>query len=233
MIMWAGKNSEELNLTIESYPDRPRPVKKYSVVSVPGRNGDLHIDTDSYANYTQFYDIGIRGQEKGLSQAARAVAQWLYAPKGYQRLEDNYEPDVFRLAYYAGPQDIENILNGLGRATIEFSCKPQRFLKDGETPVSITTGTTLYNPTAFTALPIIYISGNGAGRLQIGEYVVEIFSLNGNITLDCDLQNAYHGTTNLNNTISAPEFPKLLAGDNLITYTGDWKVEIIPRWWTL
>lgn len=233
MIVWAGKSSDELNLTVETYPDRPRPAKKYSVVSVPGRNGDLHIDTGAYANYTQFYDIGIRGRERGLPQAARAVAQWLYAPTGYNRLEDSYEPDVFRLAYYAGPQDIENILNGLGRATIEFSCKPQRFLKDGENPVSVSSGTTLYNPTAFTALPIIHISGNGAGRLQVGEYVVEIFSLDGNITLDCDLQNAYNGTTNLNNTISAPEFPKLVAGDNEISYTGEWTVEIIPRWWTL
>lgn len=233
MIVWGGTTSEVLGLTIEQYPDRPRPAKKYSVISVPGRNGDLHIDTGAYSNYTQAYEIGIRGIEQGLSKAARAVAQWLYAPVGYNRLEDSYEPDVFRMAYFAGPQDIENILNRLGRASIEFSCKPQRFLKSGETPLEVLSGETINNPTAFPALPLIHIIGNGEGCLQIGEYVVEVFSLDGNITLDCDLQNAYYGTTNLNNTISAPVFPKLLAGDNEISYTGDWTVEIIPRWWTL
>lgn len=233
MIVWAGKSSDELNLTVETYPDRPRPAKKYSIVPIPGRNGDLHIDTGAYANYTQFYDIGIRGRERGLPQAARAVAQWLYAPKGYNRLEDSYEPDIFRLAYYAGPQDIENILNGLGRATIEFSCKPQRFLKSGEQPVTVKSGTVLHNSTAFEAMPLIRITGSGAGRLQVGEYVVEIKSLSSAITLDCELQDAYNGTVNLNNTISAPEFPVLVGGDNEISFTGDWNVEITPRWWTL
>ena len=233
MIVWAGKSSDELNLTVETYPDRPRPAKKYSVVSVPGRNGDLHIDTGAYANYTQFYDIGIRGRERGLPQAARTVAQWLYAPTGYKRLEDSYEPDVFRLAYFSGPQDIENILNSLGRATIEFSCKPQRFLKGGDQPVTVQSGTVLYNNTAFEALPLIRITGSGAGRLQVGEYVVEIKSLSSAITLDCELQDAYNGTVNLNNTISAPEFPMLIGGDNEISFTGNWNVEITPRWWTI
>lgn len=231
MITWAGINSDTLNLTVERYPGRPRPTKKYSVISVPGRNGDLHIDTGAYTNYQQYYDIGIRGKAEGLSMAARNVADWLYGPTGYQRLEDSYEPDIFRMAYFAGPLDVENMLNVLGRASIEFNCKPQRYLKSGEIPVSATSG--IYNPTAFPALPIINISGGGAGRLQIGRYVVEIKSFDGNLTLDSETQNAYYGTTNLNGTISAPEFPQLVAGDNEISYTGAWTIEIIPRWWTL
>lgn len=233
MIVWGGVTSRALNLTVEQYPDRPRPAKKYSVVSVPGRNGALHIDTGAYNNYTQPYEIGIRASEKGLSRTARDIAQWLYTPNGYCRLEDSYEPDVYRMAYFSGPQDIENILNQLGRATIEFSCKPQRFLKSGEIAVKVPSRENINNPTAFKALPLITIVGSGQGRLQIGEYVVEIQSLDGNLILDCDLQNAYYGTTNLNSTISAPDFPVLIPGDNKITYTGDWEVEIVPRWWTL
>lgn len=233
MITWAGINSDTLGLTVERYPARPRPAKKYSVISIPGRNGDLYVevDTGAYSNCTQYYDIGIRGKAEGLPMAARSVTDWLYSPVGYQRLEDSYEPDVFRMAYFAGPLDVENMLNILGRASIEFSCKPQRFLKSGESSVAVTSG--IYNPTAFPALPIINITGSGAGRLQVGEYVIEILSLDGSITLDSETQNAYRGTTNLNSTISAPEFPQLIAGDNEITYTGAWTIEIIPRWWTL
>lgn len=236
MITWAGINSETLGLTVERYPGRPRPTKKYSVVSIPGRNGDLYVDTGAYTNYTnytQYYDIGIRGKAEGLPAAAQSVADWLYSPAGYQRLEDSYEPDVFRMAYFAGPLDVENMLNVLGRASIEFNCKPQRFLKSGEAAVSVASGDSIYNPTAFAALPIINIYGSGAGRLQVGEYVVEIFSLDGSMSLDSDLQNAYSGTANLNSAISAPEFPQLIAGNNEITYTGTWTVEIIPRWWTI
>ena len=233
MITWAGKNSKELNLTIERYPAPSRPTKKYSVISVPGRNGDLHIDTGAYSNYIQPYEIGIKGPKKELAEAVKNVAEWLYGPAGYQRLEDNYDPDTFRLAYYAGPLDVENMLNTFGRATVEFNCKPQRFLKSGESAVNVLSGDAIYNPTAFTALPIINIYGSGAGRLQIGEYVVEIFSLDEGLTLDSDLQNAYYGLTNLNSAISAPEFPKLKAGSNDVSFTGTWTVEIIPRWWTI
>jgi len=234
VIYWAGKSSKNLHLTVERYPDRPRPSKKYAIVSIPGRNGDLIIDTGAYNNYSQYYEIGIKKQERTLPDTARAVAQWLYSPTSYQKLVDSYEPDVYRLAYYAGPTDIENIFNRFGRATIEFNCKPQRFLAWGDDPVTVPTGGALHNPASFPSLPIITLTGSGAGRLQVGRYVVDILALDGSITIDSDTQNAYSGTLNKNMDISCDEFPRLEAGENAITYTGGITgVEIIPRWWTL
>ena len=233
MIFWAGKSSDDVNVVVEHYPVQIRPGKKLEIQSIPGRNGDLVFSERAYSNYIQPYDIYISAEQPRLPAVTRRVAEWLYSPEGHQRLEDCYEPDVFRMAYYSGPAEIENILNRFGRATLQFSCKPQRFLKSGEQTVTVESGTVLHNSTAFVALPLIRITGSGAGRLQVGEYVVEIKSLSGGITLDCELQDAYNGTVNLNNTISAPEFPQLIGGDNEISFTGNWNVEIIPRWWTL
>ena len=234
MIFWADKSSDDVHVVVEHYPSPVYPAKKLTTVSVPGRNGDLIFDEGAYENYSQPYDVYISAERPRLPRIARLVAQWLYSPTGYQRLEDSYEPDIYRLAYYAGPTDIENILNRFGRASISFACKPQRFLRYGEDPVKVQSGSTLHNPTAFPALPFVTVSGTAGGTLQIGGVTVKILSLNGTLTLDSDTQNAYSGTQNKNSTISAPEFPSLKAGENTIYYDGGiTAVEIIPRWWTL
>jgi phage-related protein len=82
--------------------------------------------------------------------------------------------------------------------------------------------------------PLITVYGAGAGTLTAGGRTVQLKSLDGWLTLDCDLQNAYKGTQNKNNTIFAPEFPVLPPGESAVTWTGGvTRVEIIPRWWTL
>lgn len=234
MIFWNGKSSDDVNVFIEHFPAQPRPAKKYKKTSVPGKNGDLIFEEDAFENYTQPYGVYINAKKTKVPSAANDVAEWLFSAKGYQKLEDSYDPDVFRLAYFAGPLDIENIINEFGRATINFDCKPQRFLVSGETETTYRSATTIKNPTAFTALPYIKVTGSGAGTLNIAGTVVSFLSIDGDIELDCEAQNAFKGTTNLNNTISAPEFPKLFPGDNEISWSGRiTSVTIKPRWWKL
>lgn len=234
MIVWAGKSSDDLHVVVERYPSQPRPQQRYEVQTVPGRNGALLLAENAYQNYTQPYDVYISAERIGLPRAARAVAMWLCAPTGYQRLEDSYEPDVFRLAYISNAQEISNILNRFGRATLEFNCKPQRWLKEGEQTVTLTqSGAVLYNP-GMEALPLITVYGAGPATLTAGGRTVQINSIDGSLTLDSDLQDAYKGIENKNNTISAPEFPVLPPGESAVAWTGGIeRVEVIPRWWVL
>lgn len=205
------------------------------IIHVPGRNGDLSIYTGAYKNRKGTAECYcIRGyHQRDVEQVVTMATAMLLGKKGYNRLECTNDPTHYWMAKVVNGPQIEDRLRTLNPFTVEFDCMPQRFLKSGEMAVSVTSGSTILNPTAFPALPLIHINGTGAGRLQIGEYVVEIESLDENITLDSVTQNAYSGTTNLNSTISAPEFPELLAGLNEISFTGNWTVELIPRWWTL
>ena len=240
MIVWAGKSSDDMRVIVERYPAQPRPRRRQEAQNIPGRNGDLLIAENVYDNYLQPYEVYISAERIGLPNAARAVAQWICVPKGYQRLEDSYEPDVFRLAYFSGPLDISNILNRFGRAQLEFDCKPQRFLKTGEQTVTLTqSGAPLYNP-GMQALPLITVYGSGAGTLTAGGRTVTIKSIDEWLTLDCDLQDAYKISApglpaqNKNSTISAPEFPVLPPGESAVAWTGGIQsVEIVPRWWVL
>ena len=210
MIWWAGISSDEVQVVVEKYPEQNGPEKQYETVQIPGRNGDLLLDNASYSNYEQRYEIYFNANKKKTPTGARRVRAWLLSPKGYQRLEDSYDPDYYRIAYYKGPPEIENAMNLFGRSTITFVCKPQRYRKDGQYPTTFTAAGYLYNPELFAA--------------QIDGYVV----------LDSDTQNAYKDTLNKNNTISAPEFPVLQPGNNAIGFSGGVaKLEITPRWWTV
>lgn len=236
MITWNGITSDSLNCIVERYPVYTVPRRKQSAISVPGRNGDLLLQQQAYSNYIQAYDVYLSGPRNGskMPEVAQAVAAWLNVG-GYRKLVDDYTPGSYRMAFFQGPLELENIFNLFGRATVEFNCKPQRFLDSGDTAQTVSaSGGKTTNPTAYNAKPLITVYGSGAAILQVGEYVCTLAAIDGSITLDSDTENAYKGVTNLNSQVTIPEFPELVPGDNDITWTGGiTSVEIIPRWWTL
>ena len=125
-------------------------------------------------------------------------------------------------------------LRSLAPFEIGFDCKPQRFVKAGENPIVFTANGSLFNQYGQTALPFITLYGHGAGRITIGDCVVEVKTLDGTLYLDSDTQNAYSNSGNQNLNINAPVFPVLGDGEIPIAFSGGIeRVEIIPRWWEL
>lgn len=235
MIYWAGRSSDDVHVIVERYPSVTLPARKLDTQAVPGRNGDLLFEQNAYQNYIQSYEVYMSAERIRLPRAMREVANWLCGPSGYQKLEDDYDVETYRRAYFAGPLDVESIMHRFGRATIEFSCQPQRFLRAGDQALEVSQGEALLNPTAFTALPLITVAGTGAGTLTVGNVTVTINSMpRGIVVLDSDTQNAYYGAFNLNSTVSALKFPTLPAGESPVRWTGGvTSVKIKPRWWTL
>ena len=233
MMIFNGKCSyETANIVVQKYPDRTIAKRKYDVVSVPGRNGDLYFSQDAYENVTQEYDVYISAERERLPVMARKAAEWLSVP-GYHELWDSYEPEIFRMAFYSGNRNIENIFNRFGRMRLAFSCKPQRFLTVGKEVKEFDEPGALYNPTGFNAKPEITVMCSGSGTLTIAETTISLSNISEYIVVDSDLQDAYKGTLNQNSKMTG-EFPELIPGENLITWTGNITgVKIIPRWWTL
>lgn len=234
------------SLVIERYPARPVPARRYTVEQIPGRSGDLLFDDGAYDNVEQVYEVYIRKGENAASfqKACNEVAEMLLKPSGYQKLMDPFDPDVYRMAYFAGPTNIANILNQFGRAELVFNCKPWRYLKSGDDLVVIDIdGGTITNPTEFESEPLIRITGTDGAPITIGigNYTITIPELVDGMIIDCELMDCYKGTTNLNSLITLSpthKFPKLVPGENNITVTGDqqyggYHVEITPRWRTL
>lgn len=235
VVIFNGVSSVDYGIQVEHPPEYQTPAKDYEVIHVPGRNGDLVIDNGSYQNVSRQYQIAIGDLEKDFTSMANRIAEWLHSASGYARLEDSYEPEYYRMAMFQNEVSIENIMQHAGRTTIDFNCKPQRFLKSGEEKISLLRHSVLRNPTGFPSLPNITVYGSGQGDLKIGNYSIAISSMDGFIVLDSDIQDVYKGTMNKNADVVLREgFPKLVPGENRISWSGDIVyVEVIPRWWTL
>lgn len=230
-IYYNGKSSQDFNIRIERCPSYPVPQRVVEKVSVMGRNGDLLLDTGAYSNVTQTYDIYFNAKSTSFQVMSRAVALWLNGSRGYHRLEDTYDLDTFRMAEVSEYHEYKNFLNYMGRASVTFDCKPQRFFKKGEEEYILTSGETVNNAW-MPCYPIFQLTGNGTLNVN-GNTIGISNNLNKTIVIDCETQNAYTGDENRNGDIYVTgEFPYLLSGENTITFNNA-SCSMIPRWWTL
>lgn len=230
-LIFDGVSSEIFDADVSAYETYKTPVREIETVSVEGRNGDLVIDHGRYQNIEITYKVFIR---KKFAENYRNFCNQVLSKPGYRRLEETMRNDVYRMAMINS--EIEPEVGRLARTgsfDITFNCKPQCYLKQGEQVSSFSSGSNIFNPTKFDALPLIRVIGYGT--IQIGSYAVTIAQgADSYIDLDCDLHMAFEGTANRANLITLTDWPKLGPGINEISYdstiTG---VEIAPRWWQL
>lgn len=200
--------------------------------TIPGRNGDLIWETGSYENRSG--SASCFCLQKDVEKAISSAGRFLMGKKGYRRLETSDDPDHYWMARVENSPQIAMRLRTLAPFEIGFDCKPQRFVKTGENLVLFTSSGSIFNQYGQIALPVIALTGSGAGTLTIGDCVVEVKSLDGTLYLDSDTQNAYNDNGNQNLNINAPIFPVLADGETRISFSGGIeRVEIIPRWWEL
>lgn len=230
---FAGVSSASFGLKVERIPNANRPERKYERYSVPGRNGDIFVPQDAWENVEQSYTVW-GGRDKGDAvDLGYEIAEWLFAPEGYQRLEDTYDPRHYRKAMFVGPFDFENFMLRQGKTELTFDCDPRRFLLSGETARGFSATGTITNPTAFTARPVITVHGSGNGTIECGDCPITIAGIYDGMVIDCERQDAYSGDTNLNNLISGV-FPVIPGGAQTITITGGiTSIEVVPNWWTI
>lgn len=233
-------NSWEYGIIMTEPPKIVFAEKETESINVPGRSGDLIIDSGRYKNVTVPYKCAILPEnDNNLRDEAISALRLLAPTATYKRLENTYHPNYYRMGRIANQISIDSIVEQAGKFTVDFDCKPQRFLKSGEHAIALASAAVLRNPTGFPALPRITVYGTGAGELTVGGVTVQIKALDGHIILDSDTQNAYHvaasgAQENKNADVYAPDFPVLDAGENAVSWSGGITgIAIIPRWWTL
>lgn len=230
-LIFNGYNSKDYGVYISGLNTFGGAERDVEVISVAGRDGDLTLDKGRYNNIKITYPAFIYDHFDVNVSAFRGM---LLSSRGYKRLEDSYHPQEYRRARFMGEfsPDVVDWL-AAGEFNIDFDCDPRRFLKEGEKVLSITTGDKIKNQTFFDAKPLIRVYGTGT--ITIGGVAVVVTTADGYTDLDCELQEAYKGTTNCNGNITLTDgkFPVLASGENTITYSGFTQVDITPRWWVI
>lgn len=149
------------------------PERDVEMIEIPGRNGTYALDKGRFHNIEVTYPAGLfGGSEADFAAGIRAFRNALASRIGYKRLEDDYNPDEYRMAVYSAGLDVTPAQLKAGEFEITFDCKPQRFLKSGETAVSVSSGGTITNPTLFEASPLL--QAWGYGDININDETVTI-----------------------------------------------------------
>lgn len=229
-----GSDARSIGIQLQSPIKFSGAIPVVESFTVPGRNGDIIVETGSYKNRKG--SASCFCLQNNVQEAIDSAGHFLMYSKGYRRLETSNDPYHYWMARVENTPQIEQRMRTLAPFEISFDCKPQRFLKSGEIPVAFTegNGSSITNPYKYTALPFITVYGSGSGRLIIRNVSVTINSFDGLLWIDCDTQNAYDENGNQNTSIMAPIFPTLPYGTSSVSFTGGIShVEIIPRWWEL
>lgn len=219
---------------IASTPHIIRPVRKMTTTPIPGTSREVVEMEDAWEPYNQPYTLFVGdGSEDSVQEPLNDVARVLYKT-GWQVLVDDYEPDIFRMAYFQGPFDVESKKTMLGKFDVSFRCRAERFLVSGNTPVEVETGTILTNPTSFNAKPLIHVEGSGSGNITIAGQEITLTGMVDYLNIDCDTMNVYRLASENRNSLMEGEFPVLSAGDNAVEFTGGiTKVVITPRYYVI
>ena len=224
-----GENSAEYGVYISGEATYNTPDRIVETVQVAGRNGELIVDDVNYSNIEVKYPCFIR---EDLKDRLDNFIGMLGSLRGYQRLEDTYHPEYYRLGHYEKGLSVKTTpLNRGGSFDLKFNCMPQKFLKEGEKKITLTANGVIKNPTKFSSKPLLRVYGTGT--LTIQGQIITITSANVYTDIDCELMEAYKGTTNCNANVTLPDNIFLFGENNTISLNGVTKVEITPRWWTL
>ena len=228
-----GRSTHEFGIFISGESTYSAPERNVVSQEVAGRNGSLLFDMGNFKNISVKYPSYIA---EDLPSRIRDFLNYAGSQIGYQRLEDTYHPYEYRMGRFkTNPQiDTEGYMNRMGKFTLEFDCKPQRFLKSGEIATELNDDGMILNRTEFPSKPLLRVYGTGAGSVGIGSETITISTIDSYVDIDCEIMDAYKGSVNCNGNVSFTDDIVLAPGENNISLAGlITKVEITPRWYII
>lgn len=150
------------------------PERDVEMITIPGRNGSFALDNGRFENIEVSYPAGIFAETEADFRAAISdFRNFLCSRNGYVRLQDEYNPDEYRMAVYKSGLEVTPAMLKAGEFEITFDCKPQRWLTSGETEVTIAnSGDTITNPTLFESSPMLEAWGYGTINIGTQEIIL-------------------------------------------------------------
>lgn len=208
-------------------------VPKVQKISIPGKDGYLHINEGAYNARTGIAKCFAVDISANVTTVMADVMAFLFATDGYKQLQTSDDLDHYWYARVNNAGEISARLSILNPFTIEFECKPFRYTNDAETIIDVETGIELDNPTGFKAYPVLYVNSTGTGAIQNENGSIEVLNP-GNFIIDCEDWRCTSSTgESLDYLINSDHFLYLPIGLSTLFISGDLTVRIAPRWRTL
>lgn len=224
--IWNGVKCTEYGVYVLEQPPMTTPAERATFTNIPGRSGSLTtLEGDAV------YDDLLLTAQCLLPDPAKipAVAAWL---RGGGKVTFANRPGGFYHARIVNQIPFEKVLRGNPHRSfsVNFRCKPFWYQENVPAITVVESGAFITNPGTVASEPVVTVYGSGTITLMIGMTLVDLENIDGSITLDTPLQEAYKGLDSLNSAMNG-DFPLLQAGTNAVSWTGNVsRVEIRPNW---
>ena len=195
-LIFGDADSDDYGIYISGDGVYNAPERAVEFVDVPGRNGAIALDQGRYNNIEITYPAGTFAKtQEEFRENLSAFRNAILSQKGYQRLEDTYHPEEYRMGVYSSGLEVSPAsYNQAGEFELIFNCKPQRWLTVGEYPIPIDSGDVLQNPTPFNSGPLLEITGHG--NISFNGYEIALEDeVMGTVELDTGKTSGEPGTT--------------------------------------
>lgn len=173
-LIYGGINSEDYKAYITNAGIYKSPEKRYKKYTVPGRNGVLLEDTGTFENVEVEYPFCVY---ENCDTNYRAYIAALKRKKGYQRIEDTFHPEYYRMGAFLDEFEPKEVTSDgeMCNGVLKFDCMPQKWLKSGEEPMIF--WTTAVIPSEETA--------SGKDEIHSGIFDFATISRNISLTITC------------------------------------------------
>ena len=226
---YAGVKSDAMGILLTSMPTRPHPAANGDYEIVPGRDGRMWFPDNTYDQIVVRINCVADG-----SVSMDDINAWL---SGSGDLIFSDEPNR---AYRARVTKEFARSPKYARLTAQefamsWDCDPYRYQTPETAAQAVSNGSALTNPGA-VSLPRITVAGTGDVALTIGSQLIEIEGMTTGVIIDSEQQDAIDyddGLTLRNDLVVLDEFPKLVPGANVISWSGTGTVSsvtVLPRW---
>lgn len=223
--IYKGIDSRDVpGLIVQSLPPVTKPPKRYERIEIEGKDGDIIIEK-GYSSYDRDIKIGLLPKAD-----IDYIISWL---NGKGELILSNEQDKFYNAEILDQIDYTKLLK-FKEAKVKFHVQPYKYLY-GETSITGTTsGMNVVNQGLESSKPLIKLYGSGTVILSLNGYTKFTYTFpdgDSYVMLDSEVEEAYKDNlNNLKNRNMNGDFPVLLPGLNIFTWTGNiTKIEILPR----
>lgn len=247
-VRFDGMDLSYFNTYVDESEIFATPEKDYEFVEVPGLNGRLTLDNHRFKDLTIPINCFIRNN---FEENFHDLMNFLLSRGGYKTLYLSQDPNHFRNAlFYNAVKARTGSFNKSGRFTLNFLCKPERYLR-GVEPILITQSEqTIVNPTMFASKPLLDLWGNGWFKFEMGSqssgtyksFTIDVTGREAmtpmaHVLIDCEKMICYNNDyTGAGTDVTLYNgYPVFESGTITCSYSSDSssneKMEIYPRWW--
>lgn len=212
--------SADFNVILYDYEKYSGGESHRESTAVAGRLGEIVSEPSYKSNLIVEVTFSIF---KKFKPKIDKIKEWL---SGKGRLSFSDEPEYFYKVLAIDYGSIEREMRRFGKLTVKFTCVPFKFRNDGQMPYS----DIRQNPYS-ESRPIYVITGEGMCTLTVNGKTMTA-NIGQNITINTELMCAYREDGEIQNTAVTGDYENLylVPGDNEISVTDGFNLEIIPNW---